>query len=467
MFRRLQSLNGICDVVVIGGGATGGGIALEAAKRGYSVVLVERGDFGSGTSSRSTKLIHGGVRYLQQGNISLVREALAERAVLRQMAPSLVKAVDIVLPAYAWWERPFYGIGLSLYDALAARGGFEKSRWLSREETTARLPGIRREGLRGGILYQDGQFDDSRLLLAVLRSAAKAGAVVLNHVQAEQVLREGDKAVGIRALDRLSGATFELRASWVVNAAGPWAGAFLDASSGSAAPRLAPSQGSHIVLPLSFLGTSTGLLVPRTPDGRVIFLLPWQGHLLCGTTDRPLESLPEDPHASEEEISFLLETAGRYLTRLPVRADVLASFAGIRPLVKWTGASTAKLSREHSVHIDARSGVVSVIGGKWTTFRRMAIDAINQMEKSRGLPHREGTTPALRLDEDEPTPHLGRLLHPDFPDTDDDVRWFIRHTMPCNADDVLSRRLRIGMLNESAARAMRPRVEQLLAETSP
>ena len=462
LLRRLHDPNHRWDVVVIGGGATGAGIAWDAATRGYSVALLERGDFGEGTSSRSTKLIHGGVRYLRQGNLPLVREALAERDLLRRLAPGLVSALDIVIPAHRPLDKAFFGTGLWLYDRLASGGAFAPSRVLSRAETLALLPGARPEGLRGGVLYQDGQFDDARLLLAVLRAAAAAGAVPLNHAGVERLLEENGRVTGVVARDRRSGEAFDLRARAVINATGPWAGAFMGGDARHPAPRLAPSQGAHVVLPLDFLGPATGLLVPRTPDGRVLFLLPWKGRLLCGTTDTPLPSVPDHPDALDAEVDFILETAGRYLARAPTRADGLARFAGVRPLVKAGGGPTSGMSREHVVHVSP-NGVISVVGGKWTTFRRMAADAVDRMESTLGLPRRACVTAESPLGGDEPAPG-GARLHPDFPDTEAEARWFIRNTLAATADDVLFRRLRLGFLDARAAAAARPVVERLLAE---
>ena len=341
------------DIVVIGGGATGMGVAVDAASRGYDVLLVEQHDFGKGTSSRSTKLVHGGVRYLEQGAISLVMGALKERGLLRQNAPHLVSDLPFVVPNYEWWEAPFYGVGLKVYDMLAGRYGFGRSEVLSKEETLARLPTIRTEGLRGGVVYYDGQFDDARLLINLAATAVEQGATVLNYAPAVAITRDGDGFVdGIVARDAESGAEFSARARAVVNAGGPQSDLVRRLIHPDAEALIAPSQGIHLVFDGSFLPYRNAIMVPHTTDGRVMFAIPWHGHTVVGTTDTPIDHVDLEPRPLEEEIAFILETAGRYLQKPATRADVLSVFVGIRPLVRaGAGTKTAALSQIGRAHV--------------------------------------------------------------------------------------------------------------------
>ena len=367
------------DIAVIGGGATGAGIALDAASRGFETVLFEREDFGSATSSRSTKLVHGGVRYLEQGNISLVMEALKERGILRQNAPHLVHDLGFVVPNYSWWEAPFYGIGMKVYDLLAGKYGFGRSRLLSREETLERLPTIRTDGLRGGVIYYDGQFDDSRLLIHLAMTAAEHGAALLNYAGVVEITKDTDGFVnGAVAIDRESGKRLIANAKVVINAAGIFADEVRRLADDDVAGLIAPSQGIHLVFERSFLHGETAIMVPHTSDGRVLFAIPWHGHTVVGTTDTPIDEPSYNPLPFEEEIEFILDTAAQYLSRPPKRGDVLSVYVGIRPLVKAGGPTgkTSTLSRDHTIHVD-HSGLLTIVGGKWTTYRHMAEDCVN------------------------------------------------------------------------------------------
>lgn len=477
------------DIVVIGGGATGMGIAVDAATRGYRVALVEQHDFGKGTSSRSTKLVHGGVRYLAQGNLSLVREALHERGLLRQNAPHLVHDLPFVIPCYRWGERPYYGIGLKLYHWLAGKLAFGPTRWLSRAETLRRLPGVKPEGLRGGVVYSDGQFDDARLLINLATTAINAGAVVLNYVRAVRLLRDdAGKLTGVMVQDQETGAQAELAARAVINATGPFCDEVRHLDDPAAPPLLARSQGAHLVLDRSFLPAACALMVPKTSDGRVLFAIPWHGHTLIGTTDVPIEGAPLEPVPLAEEIEFILETAGQYLAKKPTRADILAQFAGIRPLVKAGRAkNTAALSRDHTIHFDP-SGLVTITGGKWTTYRNMAEDCVNrliahhqveakgncitQTLKVHGSdPAAERFGPLAVYGADAPAiqtlgqehPEWQMPLHPDLPYCAAEVVWAARAEQARTVEDVLARRTRALFLNARAAVAMAPRVAELLA----
>jgi glycerol-3-phosphate dehydrogenase len=478
---RLRERSEPWDLVVVGGGATGVGVALDAAARGYEVALVEQHDFGKGTSSRSTKLVHGGVRYLEQGNISLVMEALQERGILRENAPHLVHDLAFVVPNYEWWEAPFYGVGLRLYDLLAGKYGFGKSRNLSREETLERLPSIRTDGLRGGVVYYDGQFDDSRLLIHMLWTAMEQGATLVNYCPVESFLMDGGVVCGVAARDMETGDPLELRARVVINATGAFSDGVRHMANPAAVPMIAPSQGAHVVLDRSFLPGDSAIMVPHTTDGRVMFAIPWHDHTLVGTTDAAVTEVPLEPRPLAEEIDFILQTAGRFLHHAPRREDVLSAFAGIRPLVKSSGGNTASLSRDHSIHIDA-NGLLTIAGGKWTTYRHMAEDCVNQAAVLGSLPDRDCVTRRLRLhgfhanaakfgalavygSDAQAIVDLGggEPLHPALPYTEGEVIWAVRQEMARTVEDVLARRTRALLLNAKAAMAMAPRVGEIVA----
>jgi len=392
------------DVAVIGGGATGLGVALDAAARGFSVVLVESHDFAQGTSSRATKLVHGGVRYLAQGNIALVREALHERTTLLHNAPHLAQPLPFVMPSYRFWETPFYGAGLKMYDALAGKAGLGATEFLNREQTLACLPTARPEGLKGGVKYWDGQFDDARLALALARTAAAQGATVVNYCAATGLLHEHGKVVGLACQDRETGKVYELKARCVINAAGVWVDELRQMDGVAIGRRVnamvAPSQGVHIVVDREFLPGDHALMVPKTADGRVLFGVPWLGKIILGTTDTPREDLAREPRPFKEELEFILSESARYLTRAPQRTDIRSMWVGLRPLVKPQGDDaddTKGLSREHTV-LASRSGLVTVTGGKWTTYRAMAEDVLEKCFQKHLLERaRSGVTANLKL----------------------------------------------------------------------
>jgi len=448
--QRIASRTEPWDIAVIGGGSTGVGIAVDAASRGYSVVLLERYDFGKGTSSRSTKLVHGGVRYLQQGNISLVMEALKERGLLRINAPHLVQDLEFVVPNYMWWEAPFYGIGMKVYDLLAGKYGFGPSKILSREEVLELIPTLSQDGLRGGVKYHDGQFDDARLLIDLASTAAFHGACLVNYARVVSLLKDGDGFVGgLKFRDEESGTEHTLSARSVINATGPFCDELRLVDDPAVKPILAPSQGVHIVLPREFLPGDTAIMVPHTRDGRVMFAIPWHGHTLIGTTDTPIPASTFEPDAQREEIDLIFETASDYLAKRPTESDVLSVFTGIRPLVKASEASsTAALSREHTIEISS-SGLLTIAGGKWTTYRRMAEDAVDH---------------AIVLARLEEQPCVTRNLPIHNPGHHDEgAGWFARFEMARTVEDVLARRTRLLFLDVRAAMDRAPQVARELA----
>jgi glycerol-3-phosphate dehydrogenase len=473
------------DIAVIGGGATGMGVAVDAAARGFDVALVEAYDFGKGTSSRSTKLVHGGVRYLEQGNVALVMSALKERGLLRQNAPHLVHDLAFVVPNYSWWEAPFYGIGLKLYDLLAGKYGFGASKVLSKEQTLELLPALEPEELRGGVIYYDGQFDDARLLIHLALTAADHGATVVNYCPAAGLLRDEEGYInGLKARDTETGEELTIHARVVVNATGVFTDTVRRMAEPNADPLLITSQGIHLVFDRSFLKSETALMVPRTSDGRVLFVIPWHGHALAGTTDTPVDAPSIEPRAMEEEIEFILETAGRYLSRRPTRADVQAVYVGLRPLVKGDGKTSA-LSRDHVIHVDP-SGLLTITGGKWTTYRHMSEDTVDHAIILGRLREEACTTKTLHIHgylEDTESlgnlavygadaeairglardPLLGAQMHENLPYIAAEAVWAARTEMARTVEDVLARRTRSLFLNARAASEMAEAVSGLLA----
>lgn len=490
MLGKVRERSEPWDIAIIGGGATGMGVAVDAAARGLSVVLVEAHDFGKGTSSRSTKLVHGGVRYLEQGNIPLVMSALKERGLLRQNAPHLVHDLAFVVPNYSWWEAPFYGIGLKLYDMLAGKYGFGASKLLSKEETLELLPALEPEELRGGVVYYDGQFDDARLLIHLAMTAADHGAALLNYCPATGLLRDTDGYIsGVTAIDRESGEELTLLARIVVNATGVFTDSIRYMADPAAEPLMVTSQGIHLVFHRSFLKGETALMVPRTSDGRVLFVIPWHGHAVAGTTDTPVDAPSLEPRPLEEEIEFILETAARFLVRPPTRADVLAVYVGLRPLVRSDvggDGKTSALSRDHVIHVDT-SGLLTITGGKWTTYRHMAEDTVNHAITLGKLPDVDCPTKKLHIhgyvEESsslgslevygsdanqiralaQSSPSLAAQLHPALPYIAAEVVWAAREEMARTVEDVLARHTRALFLNAAAAIAMAEPVAKLLA----
>lgn len=490
----------VFDLAVVGGGATGLGVALDAALRGFSVVLLESHDFAGGTSSRSTKLLHGGVRYLAQGNVALVREALAERATVLRIAPHLAQPLPFVMPSYAWWQTPFYGLGLKLYDLMAGRAGLGRTALLSRAETLAALPGLQPEQLQGGVKYWDGQFDDARLALALARSAEAAGALVLNYAEVTALQRRADAPTGaltqLTVSDRLTQDTLAIQARCVINAAGVWVDrlrgqAFIDRGSSAPARMVSPSQGVHLVVDRAFMPGNHALLVPKTRDGRVLFAVPWLGKLILGTTDTPRDDLPREPDPFAEELRFILSESARVLRRPVTSADIRSVWVGLRPLVAPPAsaeAGTKTISREHTIVVDT-GGLVTVTGGKWTTYRAMAEDVLQRcfdagLLGARPSAHTEAhrllgapppgapTTPiwaepGLHLFGTEATavlacPGADRLLAPGLSEAM--VRFAVRAEYAHTVEDVLARRWRLLFLDARAAAVAAPAVARILAE---
>lgn len=471
------------DVIVIGGGATGLGTAVEAASRGYKTLLLEKYDFAKGTSSRSTKLVHGGVRYLAQGNLPLVREALHERGLLRRNAPHLVKDLSFVVPGYAWWSQLYYGAGLKLYDLLSGRLSLGHSRFLNEQSTLERVPTLKQRGLRGSILYHDGQFDDARLAITLMRTLVDQSGVALNYAPVIGLIKTEGKVIGVRAQDVETKETFELKGKVVVNATGVFVDAVRRMDDPSAQDMLSPSQGVHIVVDQRFLPGNNAMMIPKTEDGRVLFALPWHGKTLIGTTDTPVNHPEYEPRPLEAEIDFILRTAAQYLSPAPIRADVLSVFVGQRPLVKADGtASTASLSREHTIRISG-SDLLTITGGKWTTYRKMGEDVIDQVIQQGKLPPQPSETETLKLHGWTQTlapapldvygsdaasvqqmPGAENLLHPRLPYTEAEVHWAARYEMARTVEDVLSRRTRSLLLDAAASIEAAPAVAATLAE---
>jgi glycerol-3-phosphate dehydrogenase len=484
MLQRLQDEPVVWDVLVIGGGASGLATAVESAARGYRTVLVEQADFAQATSSRSTKLIHGGIRYLQQGRLSLLRESLRERGHLLRNAPHLVRQLPFILPVYAWWERPFYSAGLKLYDQLAGGLAIGFSKHVSRQETLAQMPALAPGGLRGGILYHDAQFDDARLAVTLAQTVADLDGVVVNYVKVVSLLKQNDHVCGVLVRDLESGKEFEVRARVVVNATGIFSDELRRLDDRVAPELLTFSQGTHIVLDKSFLPGGCALIIPRTSDGRVFFAIPWHDRALLGTTDTVVTEAVLEPRPLRVEIEFILAHAARYLATAPTVADILSVFAGLRPLIKSGVGKTSKLSCGHQVVV-APSGLVSLIGGKWTTSRLMAEDTVNQAAMVGELAARSSPTPTLRLhgwrETGDGKPELveygsdatelfgvcksvgDKPLHPRLSYCAGMVVWAVRREMARTVEDVLARRLRALLLDARAAIEMAPQVAHIMA----
>lgn len=490
MLKRLKKHKGSWDVVIIGGGATGLGIAVDAASRGYSTLLLEQHDFAKGTSSRSTKLVHGGVRYLQQGDVSLVLEALKERGLMIQNAPHLVKNQAFIIPNYEWWDGPFYQVGLKVYDLMSGKLGIGSSKKLSKEETIEHIPTIDQKGLKGGVVYYDGQFDDARMALSLAKTARQYNGVVLNYCKVEGLLKNEEGIIsGVRMRDMESDKVHQIEAKTVINATGVFADAVKQMDEPDVKPMIQPSQGIHLVVSKDFLPDKYAIMVPQTKDGRVMFAVPWHDKVVLGTTDT-MKEVPElEPQAQEKEIDFILETAGQYLTKQPKRQDVLAVFSGLRPLAKpeGDGKSTKEISRHHKVMI-SQSGLITIIGGKWTTYRKMAEDTVDNAILIGALPERKcltqnlpiygfdknldittdplavyGTEKYQLLELEEEQPALAEFLSDSLPLRKSQVIWAVRHEMARTVEDMLSRRVRGLFLDAAESFRIAPEVAKIMA----
>lgn len=488
MLAELNTMKGqTWDIVIVGGGATGLGAAVEAATRGYKTLLLEQEDFAKGTSSRSTKLIHGGVRYLQQGNVSLVLEALKERGLLIQNAPHLVHNLSFIVPNYSWWSGPFYGIGLKIYDLLAGKLGLGPSQFLSVSETLQHIPTLEQEGLKGGVIYHDGQFDDSRLAINLAQTAADHKATVINYVKVTGLIKENGLIAGVLATDQLTNEQFEIKAQVVINATGVFADQVIQMDEPTSASIVAPSQGIHLVFDKRFLPGKSAIMVPHTDDGRVLFAIPWHNKVVVGTTDTAVENAELEPKAQPDEIEFILKHAARYLNEDPKPEDVKSVFAGLRPLVKHSnGNNTAALSRDHTILV-SQSGLLTIAGGKWTTYRRMGQDVIDKACEFGGLEDRNSITSNLKIhgwkqnvDITDPLdcygsdaqnikqlvkekPELKELIHPNLPYIKAEVIWAINNEMAITLEDILSRRTRALLLDAQASVECAKSVATLMA----
>ncbi len=453
------------DVLIIGGGASGLGAALDAVSRGYRTLLLEASDFAKGTSSRSTKIIHGGVRYLRQGNIRLVKDSLRERGVLMRNCPELVIERGFVVPHYRWSERFFYGIGLKVYDWLAGDLGLSKSRRLSKGEIRESFPTLNSRKLRGGTLYFDGQFDDARLAIALARSINENGGTLANYVRVESLLKENSMVTGVVACDLENDVELNIRSRVVINATGVFADSIRRMDEEDCGTLVAPSQGIHLVLDSSFLPSENALMIPKTDDGRLLFAIPWNGTIVAGTTDTPRKHADEEPVPLEEEIDYLLDHLGRYLDPAPTRSDVLSTFAGLRPLVRPSGnaGASSKISRDHTISISP-SGLITIVGGKWTTYRHMGEDVINRAAKAAGLAPKPSRTKDLAIPGRHlPTSAEETALHPELEITHAHVVAAVEHEMARTLDDVLARRTRCLLLNARASLEVAPRVAEIMA----
>ncbi len=477
------------DIIIIGGGATGLGIAVDAANRGLRTLLVEQADFAKGTSSRSTKLVHGGVRYLAQGDIGLVKHALRERGLLAKNAAHLVHKEEFIIPCYSWWSILKYGIGLTLYDWLAGKLSFGKSRYRPKKEVLALMPGIQSRGLKGGISYFDGKFDDARLAINLMQTAQEQGALLINYMQVTQLIKNGDTVCGIRTKDLLSDGHYSFEAKCIINATGIFVDDILKLNNPNTPQMVRPSQGVHIVLKKEFLNSSYALMIPKTSDKRVLFAVPWHEHLLVGTTDTPIEEHSLEPRALQEEIDFILNNASAYFANKPTTHDILSVFSGLRPLAAPTKAGkngTKEISRDHKLVVSAK-GLLTITGGKWTTYRKMAEDTVNLAIREMGLAPRPCATQHLPIhgnclvaaqeylniygtdrkhimDLCAKEPELSALLHPDFPFIAAEVVWAVHSEMALTVEDVLSRRLRVLFIDAKAAIEMSAKTAALMAK---
>ena len=483
--KKLKNHKKKWDIIIIGGGASGLGAAIDAASRGYKTLLLEKYDFAKGTSSRSTKLVHGGVRYLQNGDISLVIEALKERGIMRNNAPHLVSDLSFVIPSYDWWNSPFYGLGLKIYDLMAGKLGLGPSTILDHKETIALIPNVKQEDLRGGVIYHDGQFDDARMAVSMAQTAENHGATLLNYVGVTGLEKQNDLITGLIARDTLTNTDYQLKARVVINATGVFSDQILQLDQPESPAMIRPSQGVHLVLEKKFLKGPHAIMIPQTSDGRVLFAVPWHQHVVVGTTDTPIHSATAEPIALEEEIDFILANAAAYMTQKPKRSDVKSVFAGLRPLAAQGDKNeTKEVSRHHKVMVST-AGLVSVIGGKWTTYRKMAEDTIDTAIPVGGLPERKCNTERMpihgydfNIDWDNPlhvygsdiekiialNPNGNTSLATTFHITENQIQWAVEQEMAVTLEDVLARRVRGLFLDAKESLRIAPTVARLMVK---
>jgi len=489
MLAEIKASSTVYDFIIIGGGATGIGIALDATARGYSVVLVEKSDFTKSTSSKSTKLVHGGVRYLEQGNIGLVREAVIERGLLAQNAPHLVRNQPFIIPTHHFFEEILYTVGLTFYDLLAGTLSMGRSKRISRKKTLQRIPTIKPKKVSAGVVYYDGQFDDTRLAINTLQTAVEMGALVANYCNVNALLKDSEgKIKGVKVLDEESNESFEIRGKQIVNATGVFTDDILSMDTPHARKTIAPSQGVHLVLDKSFLPGKDAIMIPKTDDGRVLFLVPWHDKVVVGTTDTPIEKESLEPIALDEEIEFILSTTARYLTKTPKRSDVLSVFAGLRPLAaaKKEGKKTKEISRSHKI-LASDSGLLSIIGGKWTTYRKMGQDLVDSAEKLQSWNHIPAKSEHLKihgykLDADYKNPlyfygsdeaevlkiaegnNLNIMISTSLKVNKAQVVWAVRNEMARTVEDFLARRTRCQLLDARESIKMAPQVAEIMSK---
>lgn len=473
------------DVVIIGGGASGLGIATDAANRGLKTLLLEKTDFAKGTSSRSTKLVHGGVRYLQNGDVSLVLEALRERGIMRKNAPHLVRDLSFIIPSYDWWSSPFYGLGLKVYDMMAGKLGLGPSTLLNKEETLSLIPNVNKKGLRGGVIYHDGQFDDARMAISLALTAENEGAVMLNYAEVYSFIKENDLIIGLEFKDRINGSRKRVFSKSIVNATGVFSDKLISLDQPRARQLIRPSQGVHIVLDKSFLNGPQAIMVPHTSDGRVLFAVPWNEYVVVGTTDTPINETLDEPIALDEEIQFIIDNAGMYMSKKPKRSDIKSVFAGLRPLAASEGnkETTKEISRHHKITVST-SGLINVLGGKWTTYRKIAEDTVNTVLMVSGLSERKCNTETLPIFGFDPTTNWNDPLH--FYGTEakkveamdlngnkslssklfitkNQICWAIKNEMAITLEDVLARRTRCLFLDAYETEKIAPKVAEIMA----
>jgi glycerol-3-phosphate dehydrogenase len=468
------------DLIVIGGGASGLGVAVDACSRNLKVLLIEEFDFSKGTSSRSTKLVHGGVRYLKNGELSLVIEALKERGIMLNNAPHLVRNMSFIIPTYDWWDTPFYGIGLKVYDLMAGKLGLGPSQFLSKKETIEKIPNVNQDELNGGIIYHDGQFDDARMGISLAHTVEEHGGAVVNYLKWDSFIYENGQVSGIKVTDQITQSSYALKAKVVVNATGVFAEKIMRADEPKAELKIKPSQGVHLVLDKSFLKSENAIMVPNTSDGRVLFAVPWHDVVVVGTTDTEVNNISIEPKASDQEIDFILSNAEKYMTRKPKRSDVKSVFAGLRPLISKENKSSKSLSRKHTIY-KSKKGVYHLLGGKWTTYRKMGRDVLELIASTGQLKFEPSKTEELRIfgyksnvswsdplhfygSEKEHVMSMGsnKPLSPLLPLTEAQIIYAIRYEMALNLEDVLSRRTRCLLLNAKECILIAPEVARIM-----